>query len=475
MDLPDDGLVLIVKEDCETCRMIAPLARDLEGRGLLRAVFSQDNPAFPPGLAVADDRDLEVSFRLQTEIVPMLVRREAGHETGRVVGWHRDEWQALTGLNDIGEGLPPERPGCGSLAVSPGMAEELQVRYGKTGLGSRAIAVDFPEDPFEQMLDRGWTDGLPVVPPTPARVLRMLQGTRRRPDDILGMIPPSGEICTVEKAAINAVMAGCRPDYFPVVLAALDAALDPDFAFQGLMSTTMGAGICVIVNGPIARRIGLNSGFNALGHGFRANATIARALQLMVINIGGAVPGGMDRSTLGHPGKFGLCFAEDESDPGWTPLAQTRGIPTGRSAVTVFGFCGTSINNAEKAREPVELSRQLGLCLNAVYHPGLAGGGLGAVLVLGGEYARIYHEAGWPREQVEAAVHKATERPRNRLIAEYMGEDLPGEPGEPIAKFAEGDLLVVRAGSNAGLFSTIIHGWSSGPRGSQPVTREVLS
>jgi len=474
MHLPEEGLILVVKHDCETCRMIAPLAADLERRGLLRAVFSQDDPAFPPGLQVADDRELEASWSLRTEIVPTLVRREGGRETARVVGWHRQEWQALTGLNDLGGDLPPERPGCGSLSVSPGMAEELQVRYGSTGLGAREIAVDFPEDPFEQMFDRGWTDGLPVVPPTPARVLRMLQGTRRNPDDILGMIPPSGEVCTVEKAAINAVMAGCRPDYLPVVLAALDAALDPDFALQGLMSTTMGAGICIIVNGPIARRIGVNSGFNALGHGFRANATIARALQLMVINIGGAVPGGMDRSTMGHPGKFGLCFAEDESDPDWTPLAQSRGVPAGHSAVTVFGFCGTSINNAEKAREPAELSRQVGLCLNAVYHPGLAGGGLGAVLVLSGEYSRIYREAGWPRPQVEAAIHKATERPRNHLIADYMGEEASGEPGDAIAKFAEGDLLVVRAGSNAGLFSTIIHGWSSGPRGSQPITREVL-
>ena len=473
MPLPDDGLILIVKEDCETCRMIAPIAADLAQRGLLTAIFSQDNPAFPPGLDVADDRELEVSWRLKAEIVPTLVRRQGGRETARAVGWHREEWQAVTGLNALGESLPRERPGCGSLAVAPGMAEELQVRYGQTGLVAREVAVAFPEDAFEQMFDRGWTDGLPVVPPSPARVLRMLEGTTRKPDEIVGMIPPSGEVCTVEKAAINAVMAGCRPDYFPVVLAALDAALDPDFALQGLMSTTMGAGICIIVNGPIARRIGVNSGFNALGHGFRANATIARTLQLIVINIGGAVPGGMDRSTMGHPGKFGLCFAEDESDPGWTPLAQARGVPAGASAVTVFGFCGTSINNTEKAREPEGLSRSIGQCLNGVYHPGMAGGGPGAVLVLGGEFGRIYREAGWDRGKVEAALHKATERPRNHLIADFMGEELDGDPGEPLPKFRDGDLLVVRAGSNAGLFSTIIHGWSSGPRGSQPITREV--
>lgn len=473
MLLPDDGLVLVVKQDCATCRMIAPLAADLERRGLLAAAFSQDDPAFPPGIAVRHDVDLEASFRLETEIVPTLVRREGGRETARVVGWHRGEWQTLTGLNDLGLDLPEQRPGCGSLSVSPGMAEELQARFGETGLAARAVDVSFPEDPFEQMFDRGWTDGLPVVPPTPARVLRMLQGTPRKPDEVLGMIPPAGAPCTVEKAAINAVMAGCRPDYFPVVLAALDAALDPDFAWSGLMSTTMGAGVCIVVNGPIARRIGLNSGFNALGHGNRANSTIARALQLLVINIGGAQPGGIDRSTLGHPGKRGLCFAEDEGDPNWTPLAQSRGVPEGRSAVTVFGFCGSSIHNDEKAREPEGLSRTLGLFLNGVYHPALAGGGIGAVLVLGGEFGRIYREAGWDRGRVEAAVHEATRRPKNRLIADYLGEEDAGPAGEPIAKFCDGDLLVVRAGSDAGLFATILHGWSSGPRGSQPVTREV--
>jgi hypothetical protein len=321
------------------------------------------------------------------------------------------------------------------------------------------------------MFDRGWTDGLPVVPPTPARVLRMLQGTRRKPDEMLGNIPPSGETCTVEKAAINAVMAGCRPEYFPVVLAALDAAMDPDFAWQGLMSTTMGAGVCVVVNGPIARRIGMNWQHGALGHGNRANATIARALQLMVINLGGAVPGGMDRSTHGHPGKFGLCFAEDESDEAWQPLAQSRGIAAGKSAVTVFGFCGTSINNTEDARSPNGLTRSLSMCLNGFYHPQHAGGGLGAMLVLSGEYWRIYREAGWDRARIEAALLAGTARTQDEVAA---GATLSSAESPDVPKFNPEDLLLVRTGSNAGLFSTIIHGWGSGPTGSQPVTREIV-
>ena len=473
MTLPDDGLLLVVKRDCPTCRLIAPVAAELQRRGMLATLYSQDDPSFPEGLDVADDRELEGSFRLGVEIVPTLIRRNGGREDGRAIGWHRGEWQNLTGLNALGSDLPAERPGCGSLSVVPGMAEELLARYGDTGLVSRRIEVDFPADVVEQTFDRGWADGLPVVPPTQARVLRMLQATTREPGEVLGEIPPGFAPCTAEKAAINAVMAGCRPEYFPVVLAALDAALDPDFAWSGLMSTTMGAGVAVVMNGPIARRIGMSWQHNALGHGNRANATIARALQLMVINIGGAVPGGVDRSTLGHPGKRGLCFAEDETDPGWQPLAQARGVAQGGSAVTVFGFCGTSINNAERARDPETLTRQIAGNLNAVYNPAHAGGGIGAMLVLSGEYGRIYREAGWDRARVEAALLDATRRTPEAIAAGSVAPYEGAPRGDLVPKFAPGDLLVVRAGSNAGLFSTIVQGWGSGPAGSQPVTREV--
>jgi len=474
MPLPNDGLLLVVKRDCPTCQLIAPVARDLAQRGLLAGLFSQDDPDFPEGLQVIDDRELEASFALDVEIVPSLIRRQGGHDAGRAIGWHRGEWQNLSGIDGLGADLPEERPGCGSLSVAPGMAEELLVRFGETGIRARDVEVHFPEDPVEQMFDRGWTDGLPVVPPTPARVLRMLAGTSRAPGDIVGAIPPGFETCTVEKAAINAVMAGCRPDYLPVVLAALDAALDPDFAWSGLLSTTMGAGVAVLVNGPIAKRIGMNAGLNALGHGNRANSTIARALQLIAINVGGAAPGGVDRSTLGHPGKRGMAFAEDESDPAWQPLAVARGLQPGTSAVTVFGFCGTSINNDEKARDAEGLTGSIATCLNATYHPRFAGGGIGAMLVLSGEYWRIYRGSGWDRARIETALHEATRRAPDKVEQGYVGVHEGGDETGLVAKFAPGDLLVVRAGSSAGLFSTIIQGWGSGPRGSQPVTREVI-
>ena len=229
MNVPNDGLLQVVKRDCPTCRLITPVVRTLSERGLLAELMSQDDPGFPDEMAVTDDRDLAASFELGVDIVPTLIKREGGKETGRVIDWHRGEWQNLTGVNNLGVDLPDERPGCGSLSVSPGMEEELRSRYGETGLQSRTIPVAYPIDEAEQMFERGWTDGLPVVPPTAPRVLRMLQGTNRSAGEIIGEAPPSLAPCSVEKAAVNAVMAGCKPEYFPVVLTALEAALDPGF------------------------------------------------------------------------------------------------------------------------------------------------------------------------------------------------------------------------------------------------------
>ena len=454
--IPEDGLVLVVRKECPTCQMIAPVAAELAALGGLAAIYSQDAADFPDGLDVRDDRDLEVSFRLAITIVPTLMRFDGGTETARAIGWSRQEWCTLAAVDDLAPGLPHERVGCASLSEEAGWADELQARHGKTGLGAETLTLEFPEDPFEVMDARGWTDGLPVVPPTPARVLGMLRESTIAHDHVLGSIPPAGAELTVEKAAINTVMAGCRPEYFPVVLAALDAALDSDFAWQGLLSTTMGAGVAVIVNGPVCRRIGLNSGLNALGHGTRANATIARALVLIAMNAGGARPGGVDRSTLGHPGKYGLCFAEDESDPHWQSLAASRGIGEGRSAVTVFGFCGTSIMNGETARTAEDVVADLARSLVAMSRLRVSRRGGGVLLVIAGEFWRILREAGWDRARLETALHVATAGP---------------DGAAPM--FGPGDLLITRAGSHAGLFSTIIQGWGSGPTGSQPVTREV--
>ncbi|MDP1748868.1 MAG: thioredoxin family protein, partial [Reyranella sp.] len=323
--LPSDGLVIVAKRDCPTCVLIEPVMQSLDRAGPL-AVISQDDPAFPAGVGqVIDDHELERSFRLNVETVPTLIRLKGGREVDRTVGWDRAEWTRLAGDAAAGDGLPAWQPGCGSKSVEPGVHETLVARYGDPGLKARTIAVGEWDDPMEACFERGWSDGLPVVPPTDDRILRMLGGTDRKPGEIVGLIPPNLAPCTVEKVAINAVMAGCKPEYMPVVLGVLEAALDPLFVLHGLLCTTHFSGPLVIINGPAAKAVGMNSGINALGQGNRANATIGRALQLIVRNVGGGQPGGMDRATLGNPGKYTFCFAEDESDPDWEPLAQRRG------------------------------------------------------------------------------------------------------------------------------------------------------
>ena len=477
MALPDDGLVLVVKRDCPTCELIAPVAKALQDSGRLNRILSQDDPSFPEGLDVIDDRELEGSFSLEVEIVPTLIKRENGAETARAIGWHRDEWQTLTNDGSLGLGLPEQRPGCGSLSVAPGMSEELRVRFGDTGLKSRTVSVGYPEDEIEQMFDRGWTDGLPVVPPSPARVLRMLDGTTRAPDDIIGNVPPSLTACSVEKAAVNAVMAGCRPEYFPVVIAALEAALEADFSWYGLLSTTMGVGPVIVVNGPITKRIGMNWGMNALGHGNRANSTIGRALQLISSNVGGAKPGGIDRSTLGHPGKRGVCFAEDETDDAWQSLAASRGIAAGSSAVTVFAGCGASVFMDQISKDADSLARSLASGLNGVGHPKHVQG-YAAMLVLSPEHWQVFKRAGWSRAEVHEAIHEASVRPGEQLVRGAGGvtEGMPQRFAEgEHAKFTRDGWLIAQAGGHAGLMSVIIPGWGAGSTGTIPITKEVKS
>ena len=471
--------VVVAKRDCPTCDLVQPVLHEIAASGAGLTVYTQDDPAFPAGLDPVDDRSLEQSWRLGIETVPTLIRFEDNAEAERTIGWDRGDWSRVTGLGPLGADLPdlPDfQPGCGSKSVDPGMPEILEVAFGEPPLAARAIDVHAPEDEHELCFSRGWSDGLPVVPPTPVRVLRMLGGTVRDPQEIAGVIPPNRVPCTIEKIAINAVMAGCKPEYMPVVLAAVEAALEPEFAMHGLLCTTWFSGPMVVVNGPIARRIGMNCGVNALGQGNRANASIGRALQLVIRNVGGGVPGGIDRATLGWPGKYTLCFAEDESDPDWQPLSVERGVAPGVSAVTLFGAGGLSPNMDEGSRTPESLARSLAMTLNSIGHPKLVES-IDAFLVLSPEHWRIFKEGGWDKARIKRALMAATVRPGSELVRGAGGVDAGVKPElvrDSMPKFREGGLNVVRAGGEAGLMSAIIGGWvASGPRGTTPVTREV--
>jgi len=265
------------------------------------------------------------------------------------------------GTGKDGKGyLPKFQPGCGSKSREPGIHETLIAEYGAPGICSRKVELDKWDDEMESCFEHGWTDGLPVTPPTDARIVRMLQGTRRDSQEVIGKVPPNLAPVTVEKAAINAVMAGCKPEYFPVVLAALEAALEPIFTMHGLLCTTCFSSPIIVVNGPIAKQIGMNWGMNVLGQGNRANATIGRALQLIIRNVGGGIPGELDRSTQGGPGKFTFCFAEDEySDLEWEPLSVSRGFERGQNTVTLFQGDGIQGFIDQRSRTPEELTKSL--------------------------------------------------------------------------------------------------------------------
>lgn len=347
-----DGVVAVVKQDCATCRTVQPVLSQLDEL-LDLSVYTQDDLDFPAGLPSLDDTGLAVSWHYGIETVPTLLRIENGVETDRVVGWHRERWESLTGLVGLGADLPESRPGCGSLSVDPDRVDELRVRHGGSLLRSRRVDFASAEDEVEAMYDRGWTDGLPVVAPTEQRVLAMLEGTTRHPEEVVAPIPPDLVDGTVEKIAVNAVLAGCRPEYFPFVLAAIEATCNDVFNMHGLLATTYFSGPVLIVNGPGAERIGMNSGVNALGQGNRANATIGRALQLTVRNLGGGIPGGVDRATLGNPGKYTFCFAENEADSPFTSLAVDRGFPPEATTVTAFAGEGSAALSTRSAEHPI--------------------------------------------------------------------------------------------------------------------------
>ena len=201
-------------------------------------------------------------------------------------------------------------------------------------------AVVVESDSLEAINDyyysRGWTDGATIVPPTAERVEAMLAATDLPADHEIGVMPPAQRSAAVYYAAVNAVMAGCKPEYFPLVVAALEAILDPAFNLFGTQGTTNPSGVLLLVNGPLAKKLDINSGFNVLGQGWRANMTIGRAVRLCMINIGGGYPGISDMSTHGNPVKLGICFAENEDANPWGPLHVERGFDRNDSTVTAF-------------------------------------------------------------------------------------------------------------------------------------------
>ena len=468
-------LTLIVKKECETCQLVEPLVPAIATACNL-TVFSQDDPAFPAGVAVEDDTHLEHSWRNNIQTVPTLIAySDDGQEIDRLEGWEKSAWEGLSGCSFEGD-LPAFRPGCGSMTQDPGMPGKLAAIYDADLIASREITLGSDEDEMEACFDRGWSDGLPVVPPTQQRVLNMLTGTTRSPDEVVGQVPPDLAECTIEKIAINAVLAGCKPEYLPVVLAAVEAALQDEFCMHGLLATTYFSGPLVIVNGPLSRAIGMNAKGNALGQGNRANATIGRALQLVIRNVGGGKPQGVDRSAFGNPGKYTFCFAEDETNSCWESLAVERGYDDSVSTVTLFPADGVQGVVDQSSRDPESLCRSFAASLRAVGHTKMVMAA-DAILVVSPEHERVFRLAEWSKHQVRDEIMGLLTGPGSELIqgAGGIAEGLPEKLKDAqISKFREGGFHIVRAGGSAGMFSAIIAGWAaSGSIGSTMVTKEI--
>ena len=301
--------------------------------------------------------------------------------------------------------------------------------------------------------ERGWADGLPVVPPTTDAVRRFLRCTSRDPREIVGVLPPRQGEATVEKIAANAVMAGCKPEYFPVVLTAIEALADPLFNLDSIQATTHPVAPLIVVNGPIARELGINSGYNAFGQGFRANLTIGRAVRLVLMNCGGGLPGTGDRSTQGSPAKIAYCVAENEAENPWEPLHVEAGLSPDDSTVTVYGCEGPhNIQDHYSATG-------LGILLTIAGSMGQAGSNniLGAgfpLLSLGPEHAATIARDGYSKKQVKEFLFEHARYPMAKLGEEYQKAQRArrslGEQTEaliPIARKADDISVIVVGGA----------------------------
>ncbi|HBI82796.1 hypothetical protein G3I67_12920 [Orrella sp. NBD-18] len=319
------------------------------------------------------------------------------------------------------------------------------------------------EDAFEvnELYQRnGWTDGLPIVPPTESRVRQFCDSMGLPPGHTIGTEPVRRRRITAEKVAIAAVMAGCLPEYMPVVRAIVEAMCEPQFGLHGSTCSTGGAAPMIIVNGPIRKQIGMNATHNALANGSRANASIGRTVRLMLLNVLGGIPGQLDRATLGHPGKFTFCLAEDEDESQWIPLAQERGIAEGVSAVTVMSVESPHQVMNEWTHNPKELLDTYSAAVrsNMLEYSIWEGN---YAMVVAKQHRDIFNAAGWTKQDIREYMFDRCEvrRKQWRDVGKGAIAGLKDEERIYKAMRSPDDLLVISAGGPAGGFGAIAPPW----------------
>ena len=342
---------------------------------------------------------------------------------------------------------------------------------------------DLDADAIESLFARGVTDGLPVVPPTRRLVDRAIAASRRDADELIALVPPNYGRATVEKIAINAVMAGCRPEYLPVVIAAVDAMCDEAFDLHGVSATTNAPAPLVIVNGPIRAELAINSGAGVFGPGWRANATIGRAVRLVCVNLGGARPGDVSMSTLAHPGRYAYCIGEHEEESPWESLAVEHGFAPSDSTVALLAADAPLGVYAQRSRTPDDLMPTIAGSMAVISHHRMTHWG-DTLLVLSPEHAKILGDAGWKKADVRRWLHERLQWPVRELVPGRDGGE--GLPEHVLAKYRDPDrettripkfrapehIKVLVAGGTAGRFSAIVPGWTFS-KGSNLVFRRI--
>ena len=322
---------------------------------------------------------------------------------------------------------------------------------------------------IEKCYELGWTDGLPVVPPTTERVQQFLDYAGRPPEEVLGSVAERRREVTVGKVAANAVMAGCLPEYFPVVLAATEAMLEPTFNLIGPSSSLGGAGILVIVNGPIIRELDINCRNNLFGPGNRANSTIGRSIRLVLMNTCASIPGLFDRSLLGHPGKFSYCIAENELETHWNPVHVERGFHRDQSAVTVFACDSPRQMNGGATPEPIltcvaDVASGLGSSMATTGAVGDTSAGLrrGEIAVVVAGTSDVWE--GWSKEDVRQYLFARTRRSVADLksVNVIKGDVNEGDDQRYLGLVpTPDDILVVFGGGPESPRCAVIPSWSA--------------
>src|SRR5213593_4389885 len=336
---------------------------------------------------------------------------------------------------------------------------------------------------LDEFFDHGVSDGLPVVPPTRARVSRAVEMSGRDGSELVAEVPPNYGRATVEKIAVNAVMAGCRPEYVPVVIAAIAAICDPAFDLHGVSATTNAPTPLLVINGPIRGKLGVNCGAGVFGPGWRANATIGRAVRLVCVNLGGARPGIVSMSTFAHPGRYTYCIGEHEEVSPWPSLAVEHGFTPDDSTVAVLAADAPITVYDQRSRTAPDVLATVAASMAVIEHHKMTHWG-DTLLVFSPEHAAVVAGDGWSKDDVRRFLFERLQRPVHELVPGKNGGD--GLPEHVLRKFADPEhdatpipkfrapqhIKILVAGGTAGRFSAVVPGWTFS-KGSNLVMRRI--